>query len=195
MNDDLLPDEEAPPILSVSDRVQDFESCRGKVLQRFSQIEFQIDGLIAEYVNPAMGRQIFFKDVVLNSLVMPFNGKVRVLRHIASDTGWQALAKCGGHFSTLMETRNQFAHAHGRVAILMRLDENLSSISSDVTCRMLKISGSGEISQVDFRDAYQDFDKAASCIESALQEARRDIHLATPPPNSVQNMIDQFGAS
>jgi len=94
-----------------------FEEQRWWILERFVQIEKKIDSIILEYINPSKDRRNFVSDILLNSSILHFWAKMKILSNIYPES-WSLL----NDIRTLSNIRNAFAHCFGYGHIIAKIN-------------------------------------------------------------------------
>ncbi|PIB27877.1 hypothetical protein [Maribacter sp. 4G9] len=139
---------------------------QGWVVNISVQIEDLIDDILIEYFQPSDRRT--FLNVLLNSSVMHFGGKLKVLRSIGID---------GGIYSSLQRIgsiRNAFAHTNISHSMTITWDPE-SDAKTDVKDVINVMNSNGEIKSKDPYSYMVEFLELYKQVEPVLKKMRDDI--------------------
>lgn len=118
------------------------EEIRGWVIDRLYQIESKIDNIITEHFKPE--KKGDFKKIILNSSIISFGGKLKILRNIPSFD-----KKIIDKIQKLSAIRNAFAHLPTKEYFEIKVSEKengeLETTHFDVITQMEIMNSSGEL--------------------------------------------------
>lgn len=97
---------------------------RGWIIDRLIQIEYRIDYIILEFFRPK--HEKVFKEIVLNSSIVDFGGKAKILRNIGVSKS--TIAK----IRRIVSIRNGFSHASFSEHLSVTIKEDEDGNDEDV---------------------------------------------------------------
>lgn len=132
----------------------------GFVIRKMGQVEKLVDGIITKFINPE--KEETFKDVVLNSSIITWNGKIIILKNILPKKKKDLIEK----IEKMTSIRNLFAHHN---TFMMAAPKDLSKKTAesilDITERLVKgessfkkLSRSGKTSTVSAWDKVKEYE-------------------------------------
>lgn len=105
----------------------------GFVITKMGQIEKLVDGIITKFINPE--KEEVFKDVILNSSIISWNGKITILKNILPEKKKDLIKK----ITTMTEIRNLFAHHNTfTMAAPKEVAKKTSKSILDIADRLIK---------------------------------------------------------
>lgn len=118
------------------------EEIRGWVIDRLYQIESKMDNIICEYFKPE--KKEAFEKVILNSSIISFGGKLKVLRNVPSFE-----KRIIDKIQKISIIRNAFAHLPTTELINIKVERKdsgkLETLRIDVITQMEIMNSSGEL--------------------------------------------------
>lgn len=118
------------------------EEIRGWIIDRMYQIESKIDYVISEHFKPE--KKEAFEKIILNSSIISFGGKLKVLRNVTSFD-----PKIIDKIQKISTIRNAFAHLPTteliNITITEKKSEDTNSVRIDVTTQMEIMNSSGQL--------------------------------------------------
>ena len=125
------------------------EEIRGWTIDRFYQIEVQVDFIITDYFKPE--NKYEFRRIILNSSIVTIGGKMKILRNIKSFD-----KKIIDKIQKISTIRNAFAHLP--VSKSVKLKGNLENIEIEkVTSQMEIMTSNGELKRKDAKELVREF--------------------------------------
>lgn len=134
-----------------------FEEARWWVLDRFISIERTIDFIIMAYINSEKAN--FVRDVLLNSSIINFWSKIKLLKNISKEKNIEIKDKnLWSDLHELCNLRNAFAHCEWNYHINVRLSKEKSDPAEVTLNEMFSIvSNNWEIKNEKISDALNRF--------------------------------------
>jgi hypothetical protein len=127
---------------------------RGWIIDRFYQIEVSIDRIICEFYQPKKDKE--FKKVILNSSIISFGGKIKILANIP-----YIETKIIEKIRRLSSIRNAFAHLpiHSHYELKMHKNKEGHHEISDINERLklYVMKSNGRIKTADLSDLREEF--------------------------------------
>lgn len=139
----------------------------GLVIEQCNRIEQYLKAIIEAYVLPRDDRQEFFRSHVLNSSIIPFGGKVKLVIAINKDLDLVKLNNDSLH--KIMQLRNAFAHNDIISGVKVDLSKEVTDPGA-ITIGLESISGNGALKYVTRDEAFKEFQNVYQTSENSLKE-------------------------
>lgn len=140
-------------------------STTGQVVELCNQIELYMTAIIEAYVEPRADREEFFRAYVLNSAIVSFSGKMKIVFAVNKNLKLVKIDK--NVFHRVMSLRNAFAH--NDLISGIQVDKTTDSTEPNVVV-LESIRGDGSMEIITRDDAYQEFKNAYEKVETSLRE-------------------------
>lgn len=151
----------------------------GKVIFNFNLIESTLNFIIISHFKIDKNKEDFFRDVMLNSSIISFNAKVKILRQILEIINFNESKKLLKNIEDLNRYRNMIAHCTIKFEKVSpdspETENNLNhQIYLDVSYIKPSLKNSmnaqGKVNDREFFELYEKFKKKTSEIEKQLFE-------------------------
>lgn len=141
------------------------------VIDRTALIENIINQVIVGYCKPRKEAWEFMWSIVLDTSVMYFGAKVKVVMAVAREMGFK-LEKNALH--RVIATRNAFAHHASDVHPVLAVGRTPEE--DTIYTHFWVLEGSGKVSRVKRHEAFAEFNTAYSKARDSLVELNKMVH-------------------
>lgn len=143
----------------------DLEKARWYVLNSFINVEKELDRVIIDYIDAHKDKTHFVASILLNSSIINFRSKVKLLKNIFNAKDKNLDEKCISSLYRMNNLRNAFAHCKGNKHVQMRIwgssidgetikvDRKFNVMKSDWSIDYIDISEG----LMEFRQLYEEF--------------------------------------
>jgi hypothetical protein len=146
----------------------------GKVIFNFNLIENLIDKIITQHFSITSQQQEFFTTQVLNTSIINFNSKIKILKQILEDIGAEDIKNMTKLLEDLNRYRNMFAHCSIEFEHVFSNEEKNAQIvfGPHYIKPTLKhsMNAQGRVSDKEFFKIYDEFREKTLKVESYLRE-------------------------
>lgn len=157
----------------------------GKVIFNFNIIEKKIDSIITHYFHIEEEKQEFFKTHLLNTSIISFASKVKLLKQIFEHIEIEDIKSTIKLLEELNKYRNIFAHCSIEfeqvkldIENLKNLDVNVNEETTFLEAKLKHtMNAQGKISDKKFFELYEEFKQKTIEVEKILNDINQGITL------------------
>ncbi|MFP4402492.1 MAG: hypothetical protein ACLFPL_04645 [Candidatus Nanoarchaeia archaeon] len=156
----------------------------GRVIFNFNLIENLVNQILTQYFEVSQEKEGFFKHQFLNTSIINFNSKVKLLKQILEEIGAEEVKHNVKLLEDLNRYRNMFAHCSIEFEHVFS-DETHNNNSEQKSSQIMfepqyikptlkySMNAQGKVSDKEFFEIYEEFKQKTLEIEAYLREVKR----------------------
>lgn len=148
----------------------------GYMLKRFNYIEFVLNKILTNYIQPKdMGKTSFVRDYLLHNSIVNFASKVKLFIKLNDDNKWININQ--DKLNKLYKYRNAIAHSHtNKVNVLIDLGKVKNGIPESKTYYNVEsMKANGQMEVIERAKLFQDFLDLINYTLEKFREAAKKI--------------------